>query len=795
MRGAAAATAYVAPSPIVRHPLPGLRVRVYAASPMRAPSTSVGLPSLALLACAACSGDPAKNAGHAGVVHADAGITDAGVADAVLNREDVSMALEGSARCDVAPVLAGEYPGWIYADVGTATATLPACAGDDGASGSIAWLRTTVAPGMALHVRAAVGAGARAFVRLYAGCGAATCLARSAPAEDIDELWWLNPDPVAREVAYAVGITGPSERRTVAFQHELRAVPSSRTCATAATLPTPTYEAWNYFPEGAETPAPCGAPAQPALWYRVRVPAHTFMTAHGTTADGVPLFRSTLRAFTACGGACLPSRGTYPSLDVEWINDGPATDVVLALSPNEGEGQPVRLAVGFTPALANLACAGAVALGEATALIDQDPTRALAPMPACAGPNLSPALFYRAVIPAGRTLVATARRNFRARPAPTLALLASCDASACLATSTEGGDDGVATLRYANPGAADLPVVIAGAVEAALRGPLTEGPRFALSATTAAPATNRRCAAPVALADGSTLTGQRILDGLDVPRGCAGATAAGPSLYYSVTVGPGAALDMSATDTPAGSDSCRPRLSLLDGCEATACLAESDAAGILHWANPGAAARTLLVALGATASVSADQRVTLVTTSRRPPYRVSPIAAACDDMRTAEPLPLGTDYLGQTAYPRRTLPFAFTFFGEAVSAFTANPGYLTLTTATEERSFTRVVAPLQMSLLFDRNRGMRTRVVDGLFRHVTVEWTDAAPVVAGGGAPSTFQAWLVEGGAVEFHYCSVGPEAGAVASIGIRGGRPPVAIDRPGAAVTGAGLRFTPSGE
>jgi hypothetical protein len=639
-----------------------------------------------------------------------------------------------------------------------------------------------------------VGAGARAFVRLYAGCGAATCLARSAPAGDSDELWWVNPDTVAREVAYAVGITGPSERRTVAFRHELRAVPPSRTCATAAPLPTATYETWNYFPENAETPAPCGAPARPALWYRVRVPAHAFMTAHGATAEGVPLFDATLRAFTSCGGACLPARSAVPGSGVEWINDGPETDVVLALSPNEGEGQSVRLAVGFTAAPVNLACSGAVALDETTALIDQDPVRALAPMPACAGPKLSAALFYRAVIPAGRTLVATARRNIRARPAPTLALLASCDASACLGTSTEGAD-GVATLRYANPGAADLPVVIAGAVSSISPGPLTEWPRFALSATTAAPATNRRCAAPLVLADGSTLTGQRIIDGLDVSRGCASATAAGPSLYYAVTVGPGAVLDVRATDTPGGYDSSGPRLSLLDGCAATACLAESDASASLHWTNPGDVARTLLVALGATASVSADQRVTLVTTSRRPPYRVSPIAATCDDMSAAEALPLGTDFLGQTAYPRRALPFAFTFFGEAVSAFTANPGYLTLSTAPDDRSPARIVAPLQTTLTFDRSRGMRTRVVDGPRRHVTVEWVDAVPPFGGGGGPSTFQAWLVEGGEVEFHYCSVMPGTSGSPFIGLRGGIAPVTVSRPGAAVTGAGLRFTPSGE
>jgi hypothetical protein len=384
-------------------------------------------------------------------------------------------------------------------------------------------------------------------------------------------------------------------------------------------------------------------------------------------------------------------------------------------------------------------------------------------------------------------------------------VLPACGATACLAGSTRDAA-GVSTVRYANPGTAPLDALLAVATS-------TPTGFFAITADAHAVAANGRCASPIALADGAALADQRPVDAREAPRGCAASL--GPSLYYAVRVGAGEELTVGATTTaPVGA----PRLALLDGCDAAACMAtaaspEFPRYATVTWTNPGAAPRDLIVAVGMGYGASVDQRVALTASVRRPAYRLDPIAAACDDMTVSTAVPVETNFLGSTVWPLHDLPFAFTYFGEPMRSWAALGGHLQLFGASggdaqDGQAFAlptpsataRIVAPLWSRLQFDWRAGIRSRVVEGPRRRLSVQWTDARPYSAEGvaGAPVTFQAWLLASGEIEFHYCAVTPEASALASIGIQGGAPVVGVShafrRAGAVATGAGLRFTPAG-
>lgn len=686
-----------------------------------------------------------------------------------------------------------------------ATDRAPACDGRGAPTGPVRWFRATVPAGHELWAQLLTGPdNAPPAVRAYPACGDDRCLAAEAgsPSSRDALVRWRNEGSTPREVRVAAGSAGPAPCGPAMFNREVRAPAANNTCATATPPGADTFD--DLQPElGVEAPSACGAepsPPRPALWYRVRVPARTVLRALAFDTISYTRAGVDLRLMRTCGGACELA-GTRSGLTsrVVWSNEGADAEVLLALSTTAPTWfTRTRLTLSYAPLPPNARCAGAVALDDGASLAG-DVSVSNAPPPACVGRPGDRALFYRVTVPAGRTLVVTARGTSSAEP-PALAVLSACDATACLATSTSAGAMGVA--RYENTSTVSREVIVAASAP-----PEPARAGFVIAATTREPAANGRCATPQRVSDGDVVTDARTLDGRDPVRACVGSDASSDALWYAVRLGAGEQLVAEATSTAPE----RPRLRLVDGCAATGCLAGETAASRVAWTNAGDSARELLLAVSDPRGATADARATLRVTARRVPYRVTSIAAACDDMTGATRVPWETTVLGTSTFRAYELPFAFEWFGAAVRYWVASPnGFVHLTT---EPGYSptgagvgpfpteipgALLAPFSAGFTSDATMRVSTRTVDGPRRHVTVQWSGVR-LVGEPETPLTFQVWIVDGGAVEFHYCAMGASAqatGAAASIGVQGGVGPLGVSyaylRAGAATTGTGLRVAP---
>ena len=578
--------------------------------------------------------------------------------------------------------------------------------------------------------------------------------------------------------------------------------PTNRTCATAESVPMSTGLS-ALLDDGSEAPA-CAPGSLPALWYRVRVPAGYRITAQVFDLSALRV-GATVRLLPTCGGACIASSPTDGLAFVTWVNDGADADVLLAVSPNaapfQGEAQ---LLVGVQAPPSNATCASATALRDGAFPADE-PARSLAAAPACLGRPGWRATFYRATVPAHHSLVLTGH----ALPAAVAyTLLDGCAATTCLATSTPVGAERV--LRFENTRDAPREVVLAVATPAT---PVDARVSSRVSLGGVAP--NSACAAASRVADGAALAGERPLFASAPSRACGDATGETGALYYAVRVGAGDELVATARLGPGDVGALRVRL--LGACDATACLAHAEGSALpatrLAWTNAGAEAREVILALSLDAALS-HAPVQLQVTARRQRYAASTIAARCDDMTGAARYEVTTGILGQQERRSQPLPFAFAWYGETLRHWTASPaGYLELwpeATTAGPSAFvgagllptvalpSNVVAPYWESFTIDAARAMRWRVVDGPRRHLAVQWT-GVQLASAADPPITFQAWVLEDGAVEFHYCAMGSSAratGGGASIGVQGGPGPqglsYAFQRAGAAATGAGVRIAP---
>lgn len=577
--------------------------------------------------------------------------------------------------------------------------------------------------------------------------------------------------------------------------------PTNRTCATAAALPASTgLSALLAF--GGEAPA-CAPGSLPALWYRVRVPAGHRITAQ--LFDLSPLrVGATVRLLHTCGGACLASSPSAGLAFVTWVNDGADADVLLALSPDastfEGEAQ---LLVGVQAPPANATCASATTLRDGGYLADE-PARSLAPAPTCLGRDGWRATYYRTTVPAHQSLVLTGH----AAPAPVAyALLDDCAATTCLATATPVGAESV--LRYDNASDAPRAMVIAVATPAT-----PADARVSSLVSIGAVAPNASCGTATRVVDGAALTGQRPLFAREPSRACGDATGETGALYYAARVEAGDELIVTARKTIGAEGAVRLRL--LGACDATACLAYAEETALsvtrLAWVNASAEAREVVLALSLSGALS-HASVELAVTTRRQRYAASAIVARCDDMSGAARFEVARGILGQEERRSLPLPFAFSWYGETLRHWTASPaGYLELwPEAGTARPSTpgpgllpsvalppNVLAPFWESFTLDAQRAMSWRVVDGPRRHLAVQWTNVQ-LASATDAPITFQAWVLEDGSAEFHYCAMGASAratGGGASIGAQGGAGPqgltYAFRRAGAAPTGTGIRIGP---
>jgi len=575
--------------------------------------------------------------------------------------------------------------------------------------------------------------------------------------------------------------------------------PANNTCARATAVP-PEGTIYGNVPADRGEEAACNT-ALPALWYRVAVRRGQRVTAAvvDKSVERVGVFVALL---PACGGPCLdpgPSTGF-----ASWTNEGADTEVRVALwAPAGAMRANAQLSVGVAPAAPDATCLTASPLPSESS-VQAQVSRSIAAPPACLAQPTWRANFYRGVIPPGHTLLA------RTPPGTTtpnaFALLGSCEATACLATSARTPAGGVA-LRHTNTGTAPLGVVLAVAGNPVGVGGLEQ--QVSVDVNIAETPSYGACAAARAVRDGDVLPAERPLFATEPAPACGQTGPETGALYYAARVGPGEELVVNAR-----SNNATPGLRLLDRCGATACLAQTPSPGSsisrLAWTNEATAPRDLVVALSYPGELQPPPSRVSVTV-RPQPYRAAVIRAACDDMTGAAVYVIGTSVIGTQERRSVPLPFAFPWYGATMRHLTPSPqGFAELwaepftaglsmgppgfvPTSVEQN----LLAPFWESYSVDARNAMRTRAFDGPPRRFTVEW-GALRTLDGAEGPWTFQLKLFEDGAAEFHYCALGtsPRAtGGGASIGVQGGSGPqglsYAFQRAGAVATGGGLRFT----
>jgi len=278
------------------------------------------------------------------------------------------------------------------------------------------------------------------------------------------------------------------------------------------------------------------------------------------------------------------------------LDPGDYTVLVDQFGGTTGTGGAYSLDVrSYSPA-PNAECAAGAPLA-AGAPVMGDTTSGGAAGTACLGGSWGPQLFYTVRVPAGQRAVVSATPSGAPAWSAVVRARSGCTATTCLAAATSPMAGAASVARYDNRTASPVDLAVSVASTSG-----TTGGAFSLAvAFEAAPAApgNAACAAARALTDGVAVTGEDAslasarLGDICVPE------AQGAALFYRVSV-PARATAL-VTATPRGG--WNPVVRALDACDSRACVASSNTAGAdqgetLTWANPGATARDILVAVG-----------------------------------------------------------------------------------------------------------------------------------------------------------------------------------------------------
>jgi hypothetical protein len=711
--------------------------------------------------------------------------------------------------CDTATPLAADVPVTVSHPAGGAA--LPACAGSGFAGGSTRWF-TVVVPSQA-QLQVTPEGGVVPLLRAYTDCRAVpTCLATNLGPSGTTLTWTNNSSTDAR-IAVAVAPTSPMIMGASVIRARIVTPSTNGRCASATTL-TPGVPTSGVVAGGGDVPMACAndvAP-QPGLYYRVRVPAGQNLTATYAAVGrlGRPV---SVRVSDACGGACLAANNITAdgsTVVTRWTNATRTDrDAFISVAPTAATGiaQDFSITATLSTPPNNVFCGSATPVRDGTTLRAQDLAAATVVQPACPGMTGTGAasLFYSAVVPRGQTLFVSATPDVAGRQAPVIRVIPTCGSNVCFAASAFAGT--TSSASFFNSGA-DQPVIIAvGASNPRLADP------FSLAVSIRAPAENGLCRSALRVMNGTTLPGQSLGDGRELPTACAVPGRDANALYYAVRVGAGEQLIVTATRAEAG---VAPTLRLFSACGATTCLAQSALAGQnsrLSYTNTTGAAQELVFAMNLQdGGASTTARANLAVSVTRPPYAVTTIPAACDVVPGNVVPGLTGDDVGAESVP---LPFPLTYFGSPVSAWSASTnGYLQMwpmagrsAGALGAAELPSSSAPPGMIAAFwddlQVNAGIgdvRWGTFDAGGRHVTVQWTDAQFCCNAMSADRlTFQVKLFQSGVIETHYCALTgiPRVnGQSASIGmqdtaaLRGVS--YAARRADAVRTGLAVRYTP---
>lgn len=652
---------------------------------------------------------------------------------------------------------------------GDASDALPLCPGSTGTSGPSVFYRVTAPPRQALEITAQLGPGVAVSnsprLRLIDACDAAACVAASGrTAAGTQGLRWFNEASTPRELILAVSTATTTLRPRFDLVVEAVGAPPEALCAGALEVSVASPRRTQSNAAAVAPPPACVGPAGVgnAVWYRTVVPPDTLLQARVTRTSGAT--DPQLRIYDACGGTCVASSG-------RWSNERatPAT-VYLAVSSAAGAVMGFDVDVGLVAAAPNVRCADATVLTAGARLPREELVSAVQAPPACAGaPPSNPALWYAVTVPTGRTLAVTARRvavpGDTAAWAPQLRLVSGCGAAdRCLQGSDSGGEAGTAHLVARGAGGPALLAVMSSSATAS--GPVE------LTVDLSPPPTNLSCDAAEELAPIEHRTGVLLGDGGPAAPVC-GAGATGTALHYRVAVAPGATL--TAYAARASGSGWSPQLDLSSSCVGGACLAMNEllsGATFLRWTNPGSRAQDARLTVY-TSTPQPGAAVTFSTAVETPRYVVERVTADCEAVTEAWS-PVGVT-ASNGASPHRSLPFAFRYFGDLITHFSASAnGFAQLWTGTSRAPVGTaanlaiptpgappgLAAPLWDQFTFSTTA---SRVValetPGEQRHLTVAWSNLTLA----SRPTSFQLKLFANtDVVEFHYCSLEPSTGDV---------------------------------
>jgi hypothetical protein len=338
----------------------------------------------------------------------------------------------------------------------------------------------------------------------------------------------------------------------------------------------------------------------PTLYYRVRVPSLETLTVSLARDPMGPAYVPTLRLLPSCDSSrcvtqSVSARGDTATLTWTNLSDD-AAELLLAASPGQTEAAAGRftLSAAIGRGARNATCARATPVGDGASFPNVTFAEATDALPICPGsvmPTAGAALYYRATVPPGQVLTATALPVATFGNAAVLRVIDACGAPACLADSGRASTSGN-TVRWTNTGTTPRDVLVA-----AQNYPSTSSTASSLSFTLRTPPDAARCDRAAAVTPDAPARMVNTLDGSDTPAMCPDALAGGPVMYHRVMVPAGQMLVATSTRTGGASD---PLVRVYATCGG-ACASSSGrgtTTATVRYPNPGMAPVEAIVAVG-----------------------------------------------------------------------------------------------------------------------------------------------------------------------------------------------------
>ncbi len=584
-----------------------------------------------------------------------------------------------------------------------------------------------------------------------------------------------------------------------------RSLPTNTTCAAATPITADTTITGENPLLGGPRPSGTGCSSTSgsgttALFYEVTIPASTIVDVQ--TTPGLDIVLLTMDSCSAT--SCTSRTDSSPeSASLFNLTSSPITRIVVVENYSATASGTYDISFTYSAATVapNATCATATPITADTTIAGENPLDG-GPRPTGTGCNPTSgsgttALFYEVTIPASTTV------DVQTTPGLDIVLLTmdSCSATGCTSRTDSSPESASLTNVTSSP---VTRIVVVHNYSSTASG--TYDISFTYSAATVAP--NASCATATPITADTTIAGENPLDGGPRPTGtgCNPTSGSGTTaLFYEVTIP--AETQVEVQTTP-GLDIV---LLTMDSCSATSCTSRTDSSPErATLSNPTSSPITRIVVVeNYSATGSGTYDISFAYSAI--PYTA--ITAACVTGGTWTSLTRsGTGNDATTSIT--PLPFAFTYFGDAVTHYSTNTNGIAQLwssgTGTPSTAWSNdllpdsstpngTVAAFWDDLYLGASFDIRTQTVGSAGSQVfVIEWNDA--LAGSGGDPITFQAHFHEGtNAIELHYCSVGASARATGDSATIGAENlagtsgfTISYNAAAAVTTGTGYRFVP---